>query len=94
MKAKNAETTRFAIPLRTVLTLLLSNLGKKNLEDEEFEAFEDWLLRAEAKLEEAARLKAERQEFRRFEAGQEAARIMRFEQDHQHLRLRSPNFTL
>ena len=33
IKAENAEATRFAIPLRTILTLLLSNFGKKNLEE-------------------------------------------------------------
>jgi hypothetical protein len=32
MEAENAEATRFAIPLRTILILLLSNLGKRVLE--------------------------------------------------------------
>ena len=33
MEAENAEATRFAISLRAILTLLLSKLGKKSLEE-------------------------------------------------------------
>ena len=45
-------------------------------------------LHTEAELDEEDRLKAERQDFCRFKAEQEAARIMMFEQDRQRLKIR------
>ena len=49
-------------------------------EDKEIQASEDQLLHTGAELDETDRLKAgDKQEFRRFEAEQEAARIMVFE---------------
>jgi hypothetical protein len=55
-------------------------------EDKEFQALGDRLLHNIAELDEEDILKAERQEFRRFETEQEVARMMMFEQDRQCLK--------
>ena len=55
-------------------------------EDKEFQALGDRLLHNIAELDEEDILKAERQEFRRFETEQEVASMMMFEQDRQCLK--------
>ena len=77
----------FAITLRTILILLLSNLGKRVLEKslvrkktKRFKHRKISFFTLERNWTKLINLKrGDKQEFRRFEAEQEAARIMVFE---------------